>query len=117
MTDQSTLFERLRAPFPADRVSWRVGNTNQDKTRGMAFAYIDARDVMDRLDEVCGPANWQCRYPHANGKTVCELGLRVDARHHRPTAGRRAAADHADQPRAGTHCQAGIVGQSRVASQ
>jgi hypothetical protein len=43
----------------------------------MALAYIDARDVMDRLDEVCGPDGWQCTYPHANGKTVCAIGIRV----------------------------------------
>lgn len=73
-----TLFEELAAPFPSDRISWRVGSTTQDKTKGMALAYIDARDVMGRLDEVCGPGGWQCRYPHANGKTVCEIGVRVD---------------------------------------
>lgn len=33
---------------------------------------------MQRLDDVCGPAGWQCRYPHANGKTVCEIGIKVD---------------------------------------
>lgn len=68
----------LTAPFPPDRVSWRVGSTTADRKRGMALAYIDARDVMDRLDEVCGPENWQCRYPHANGKTVCEIGIRIN---------------------------------------
>lgn len=71
-------FAKLTAPFPPDDVQWRVGATNKDKTKGMALAYIDARAVMDRLDEVCGPANWQCRYPHANGKTVCEIGLFID---------------------------------------
>ena len=68
---------KLRAPFPPDRVSWRVGSTTQDKKRGMALAYIDARDVMERLDEVCGQAGWQCSYPHANGKTVCAIGIKV----------------------------------------
>lgn len=67
----------LKAPFPPDRISWRVGSTSADKKRGMALAYIDARDVMERLDEVCGPARWQCRYPHANGKTVCEIGIKI----------------------------------------
>lgn len=71
-------FEALRAPFPADRISWRIGSTNKDKTKGMALAYIDARDVQDRLDTVCGPQNWQCRYSHATDKkTVCEIGLLV----------------------------------------
>lgn len=69
--------QRLKAPFPADRVSWRVGSTTQDKSKGMALAYIDARDVMDRLDDVVGPQNWQCDYPHANGKTVCRIGIKV----------------------------------------
>jgi len=71
------IFQRLAAPFPAHLVSWRVGSTTGDKSKGMALAFIDARDVMERLDDVCSPAGWQCRYPHANGKTVCEIGLKV----------------------------------------
>ena len=68
----------LYAPFPPDLVSWRVGSMNKDKSKGMALAYIDARDVMRRLDDVCGPGGWQARYPHANGKTICEIGIKVD---------------------------------------
>ena len=71
------MFDKLKAPFPPDRISWRIGSTTKDKSRGMALAYIDARDVMERLDEVCGFDGWQCRYPHANGKTVCEIGIRI----------------------------------------
>lgn len=71
------VFNRLKAPFPPDRISWRVGSTTQDKKKGLAFGYIDARDVMERLDDVCGPENWQCSYPHANGKTICSIGIRV----------------------------------------
>ena len=70
-------FSKLAAPFPPDRISWRVGATNREKTKGMALAYIDSRDVQDRLDQVCGPAGWQCRYPHAGAKTVCEIGIKV----------------------------------------
>jgi len=69
------LFDKLAEPFHPDTISWRVGSTNQDKTSGMALAYLDARDVMDRLDAVCGPGGWQCRYSHANGKTVCDIGV------------------------------------------
>lgn len=68
-------FKKLAAPFDPAEVEWRVGSTNKDKSRGMALAYVDARAVMDRLDEVCGPAGWQCRYSHANGKTVCDIGV------------------------------------------
>jgi hypothetical protein len=75
MTD---IFARLAEPFPADIVSWRVGSMNKDKTKGMALAYIDARDVMTRLDQVVGPAGWQAAYPHANGKTICSIGIKHD---------------------------------------
>lgn len=86
MTD----FAALAAPFPPSAVSWRIGTSNKKKiqretgnqnakaTKGIALAYIDARDVMDRFDEVCGPGGWQCAYPHANGKTVCSIGVKVD---------------------------------------
>lgn len=72
-----SIFDQLKAPFQPSQISWRIGSTTADKKRGMALAYIDARDVMDRLDEVCGPDGWQCAYPHANGKTVCAIGIRV----------------------------------------
>lgn len=44
----------------------------------MALAYIDARDVMERLDAVCGPANWQDRYEFHGARTVCYLSIRID---------------------------------------
>lgn len=71
-----TILEQLSAPFDPDRVSWRVGATSGDKSKGLALAYIDARDVMQRLDEVAG-AEWQCTYPHAGTKTVCSIGIKI----------------------------------------
>src|SRR6478736_5334765 len=69
--------EALKKPFPPERISWRVGSTTQDKSKGMALAYIDARDVMARLDEVCG-AHWQAEYvPMPNGSCCCRLGIKV----------------------------------------
>lgn len=67
---------KLKEPFAPDRISWRVGSTTQDKKKGLAFGYIDARDVMERLDAVCGVDGWQNKYSHANGKTVCDIGVR-----------------------------------------
>ncbi|MFG1302130.1 Rad52/Rad22 family DNA repair protein [Xanthobacter sp. V3C-3] len=71
------LFVALAAPFHPERVSWRVGSTTGDKKKGMALAYIDARDVMDRLDSVVGPANWRRVHPHANGRTLCSLEIKI----------------------------------------
>lgn len=45
----------------------------QDKAVGLA--YIDARDVMERLDNVLGIYGWQCRYSGSGSTTVCEIGL------------------------------------------
>lgn len=67
----------LSAPFPASRISWRLGATNSEKTSGIALAYIDARDVIERLDHVCGPERWQNKHPHANGKTSCAIGIKI----------------------------------------
>ena len=59
-------------PFPVERIHWRVGATTKDKSKGIALPYIDARDVMGRLDDVVGFENWQCRYPFAG---CCEIGI------------------------------------------
>lgn len=71
------MFDKLAAPFPPDQVSWRVGSTNKEKTKGLALAYIDARDVMGRLDEVVGPANWQDRYEIHGTRTICYLSINL----------------------------------------
>ncbi|WP_425107201.1 Rad52/Rad22 family DNA repair protein [Ancylobacter sp.] len=69
------VFAQLAAAFPADKISWRVGSTSKDKTKGLALAYIDARDVMERLDAIVGPENWQDRYEVHGGKTICYLSI------------------------------------------
>jgi hypothetical protein len=69
----------LKAPFDPAVVSWRVGSTNADKTKGMALAYVDARDVMQRLDDTVGPGHWQAEYvPMSNGTTCCRIGIKCD---------------------------------------
>lgn len=76
--DGLTTSEQLRSPFPEKRIHWRVGATTGDKRKGIALAYIDARDVQQRLDEVMG-TDWQCRYTHVSDKgVVCEVGLLID---------------------------------------
>jgi hypothetical protein len=81
MTPQE-IFDKLSAPFPTALINWRVGPTNErwrkegDQLRGQPLCYIDARAVMDRLDSVCGPANWCCNYtPGVGSSIVCNIGL------------------------------------------
>ncbi len=73
----SEAFTALAAPFAPEAISWRVGSTSKDKSKGMALAYIDARDVMDRLDAVIGPENWRDEYQEIAGFVVCKLWVRI----------------------------------------
>lgn len=66
----------LSAPFPPASISWRVGSTTKDKSRGMALAYIDARDVMRRLDESVGPHNWKDEYHDCGKRLICTIHIR-----------------------------------------
>ena len=72
------LINELKKVFPPEKINWRVGNTNKKTnngraTIGSALAYIDARDVMERLDDVVGVDKWQCKYPYPG---CCELSIK-----------------------------------------
>lgn len=72
-------FKALRAPFSPDYVQWRVGNVSKDGSKCTLLAYIDARAVMDRLDEVVGPENWSDRYTDLKDSGVaCTLSVKVN---------------------------------------
>jgi hypothetical protein len=77
MTPQE-LMAALAEPFAADEIGWKPQAKSKDGTKALACAYIDARNVMDRLDAVVGPENWQDEFtPLGNGNVVCCLSLRV----------------------------------------
>lgn len=69
--DDPDYWKSLTRPFDQLEVKWRLGG------RSMALAYIDARVVMDRLDDVCGPENWQTSHICADGKTICRIGIKI----------------------------------------
>lgn len=72
------MIEKLSAPFPPDQIHWRAQTLTKDKTKALALAYLDARDVMDRLDLAVGPENWQDSYVETvKGRVVCTLSIRV----------------------------------------
>jgi hypothetical protein len=79
-------FEKLREPFPADEVHWRVaqvGKGRGGKIWAKVLAYMDNRCVMDRLDEVFGPENWRNEFKPApatgkdNDSIICGISLRI----------------------------------------
>lgn len=70
------LLADLLKPFDPKEVQWRAQTVTKDGTKALALAYIDARAVMERLDAVCFPQNWQCRYLFNDKKTICEIGIK-----------------------------------------
>lgn len=75
-TMDKDLMIALTAPFPADRVSWKPQAVSRDKKRALAVAYIDARDVAQRLDDAVGPLNWQVDHKQVGDQIVTGLGIR-----------------------------------------
>lgn len=55
---------------------WRVGQVTKDKKKCSVLAYVDARDVMDKLDQVLGPDNWTKEYKVIGEVLYCGIGVR-----------------------------------------
>ena len=60
----------LKSPFTASKLRWRKGGGNKE------LVYITARDVMDRLDEVCGVDGWQTDFDFIGDRMICKLSIR-----------------------------------------
>lgn len=72
--------EKLAEPFPKEDIHWRAQTVTKDGSKALALAYLDARDVMDRLDEVCGIHGWQSEhYDCGNGRMGCKIGVYIDS--------------------------------------
>jgi hypothetical protein len=67
----------LAKPFDESQLEWRVGRCGI--TRGnpwvMALCYIQSRAVMDRLDDVVGPAFWCDSYELTPEGVLCTLSI------------------------------------------
>ena len=46
------VLKELKKPFDPKDVEWRIQKKSKDGTKGMAMAYIDARAIANRLDEL-----------------------------------------------------------------
>lgn len=74
-SDVAALAERLAAPFNPAEIKFKP--TMVKNNRCLALAYIDARLICDRLDEVLGVANWKDDYNVLhNGSVQCVLSCR-----------------------------------------
>ena len=77
--NEQELSKKLSAPFAAEDVEWRVQQTNKEKTRGMAVAFITSRAIQRRLDETVGAFHWKTEFTPwhqiGNGSQLCALSI------------------------------------------
>jgi hypothetical protein len=70
------LTQALAAPFDPRAVKFKPAVVSGN--RALALAYIDARVIQDRLDDVLGVTGWQDEYECLpDGSVVCKLRLRL----------------------------------------
>jgi len=91
------LLDALKQPFSANDLDWRVSYADANK-EGKVFAsmvaYIDARAVQNRLDEVCGTGGWWNQPPqYASAGNGVNQGITIKL----PEQGEVTKWDGADQ--------------------
>jgi hypothetical protein len=57
---------------------WRIQSFSKNYPTATCVAYIDARDVMDLLDEAVGPDNWQSDYKEIKGNLYSGVGILIN---------------------------------------
>lgn len=72
------IIQKLKEPFREEQLEFKVGATNKEKTMGLALAYVEARAIQDRLDEVVGFNSWKVSYREVKDGFLCSLALRIN---------------------------------------
>src|ERR671930_2061796 len=76
--DVKALTQALAAPFEPGEVKWKAQVVSGN--RALAVAFVDARVIQDRLDDVLGVMGWQDSYECLpDGAVVCRLRIRLGA--------------------------------------
>lgn len=71
-------WQALAAEFPRGAVHWRAQTLTKNGDKALALAYLDARNVQNRLDDVCGPAGWATEFTETpSGRVLCTLSIKV----------------------------------------
>jgi hypothetical protein len=65
------ILHELKKPLP---YQWKIQSFNKDATKASCVAYIDARDLMERLDFVLG-CHWSCEYKQVGEVLYCGIGI------------------------------------------
>jgi len=77
----------LLEPFPKGNVEWRIqasGKKSDGNLWALAIPYLNARDIMQRMDDVFGIGGWKNEYKEIPGSLstekgmFCELSAKID---------------------------------------
>jgi hypothetical protein len=76
----------LSLPFPPEDIEWRVSRAGNGRSGAfcMVLAYITARAIQKRLDDVCGPEHWRLEAPRIleiNNKSAFACGISIRVTH------------------------------------
>ncbi len=75
---QTPDLQGLSAFFGQADIEWKPIAVSKRTGKALAAAYVTNRAIMDRLDDVCGPENWQNEFkPGPGGGVVCGISIRV----------------------------------------
>ncbi|MCF0171246.1 MAG: hypothetical protein HUJ87_12200 [Fusobacterium varium] len=72
------IMKKLQEPFEDSEIEFRVGATNSDKTKGMALAYVQARAIQNRLDNLFGVDGWSVSYREITAGFICSLSIKIN---------------------------------------
>jgi hypothetical protein len=77
--DVQAVTQALSAPFDPSEIKFKPQIVKNN--RALAMAYIDARVIQDRLDEVLGVENWEDAYKILpDGSVMCRLRVKLGDR-------------------------------------
>lgn len=73
-------YSKLRSPFDAQALEWRVqrAGSGQKGPWAIIVPYINARMIIDRLDEVCGPQSWRDSYAPIEKGFLCTIEIQTE---------------------------------------
>lgn len=100
MPEVEALRLALAEPFEAGEVKFKPQSVSGN--RALAVPYVDARVVMDRLDDVFGVGGWQTSYRASEHGVICQLAVKVNGEWvtHEDVGGESEQPDEGDREKA-----------------
>lgn len=84
MSDKKDIRTQLQEPFKPNEIEWRVQSQGKNATGGkvwcQVFAYIDARALQNRLDDIFTPFGWEDKYEPLGDDFICTLTVEYNGK-------------------------------------